>query len=397
MDGSDPISLNSNLQNFVDFLSDLNDKFAFKESDSNFSLTLTINKSKNRHKIHIYSISIFITFLQSLSLVNMLDHFNSLLTNNDFILFKILDNGFKQEFFSSSIIFSSNDFTYENSNINREKIINKRNESVHLISSSNYYLLPQDFHLKSRSDCEDLNTIFDKLNYITLISFIANSIEFKNEELLFKIKGYKHIDFKFNYNSTEFNSLETLFKIYLWIYSEEQIEDKIGLTQNILSLNISINENKIDLDDNSYNSILSSYSVYLKENVESYIEIKNKISEFLLDLSIRVSDLVNSFANSLKTNSFLFFTYFISIFVFNALSSGKLKNIFTKDITYTAYALILISFMYLIASYYQSRIEQKRFIEQFKRIKGMYKDLLDDNDLDSIFNNELLTKDIEYH
>jgi hypothetical protein len=78
------------------------------------------------------------------------------------------------------------------------------------------------------------------------------------------------------------------------------------------------------------------------------------------------------------------------------LHPGKLKDIFTKDITYISYGLLSISFLYLIATTIQTNIEANRFKQQYNRLKKMYDDILNEQDINNIFKDKDHQEDIKF-
>ncbi len=190
-----------------------------------------------------------------------------------------------------------------------------------------------------------------------------------------------------SFDDIDINSLVEYYDIYKWVFNGGNLSDKIGLARNIICIHLK-NKNLLELGENTLDSIKSSHEIYLKQNIQQYIDVKNKMTEILFDMSQKSSEMVEKFTRSFKNNLFAFITFFSTVLVMNIISSGKLTNIFTRDITVISYVLILGSFVFLIHSILEKRTELKRFTETYDRLKKSYYDILEPNDINKIFNND---------
>lgn len=396
-DDMDPVTFhfNDSLQKFI---SEIEEFSSLMEGDSDVILKLTIEKNIDINNcISIFFLNNFTEFLSNLSFLGTLYTLKNVLGEKPFIKLQIMDDLPNHHFGTNTFIFFSGSVNLEHETMERNKILERRNSIGNFNNASDYSFIPEDFHLKVRCQNEILNRFFDKLCIIFSIIYIADFSNINNDnDMYFKINGYKLIENVLSFNNLISDEIKVFYDIYKWIYNGGNISDKVGLARNIISLHIRYENQPINLSFNTLNSIKSGYEIYLKDNVAQYIEVKNKVSEFLLDLALRTSDLVNSFANALRNNHFLFLTFFVSVLVFNTLSTGKLSKIFTKDITYISYGLLIVSFIYLIATIIQTNMEKNRFITQYNRLKRMYDDILDPNDILNIFKETDHREDIQF-
>lgn len=72
------------------------------------------------------------------------------------------------------------------------------------------------------------------------------------------------------------------------------------------------------------------------------------------------------------------------------LATGKIQNIFTREIDYISFGFLFISIVLLIVAIIGFNLKIKRVNEQFQEIRKYYADLLDENDLDRIFGGKTL-------
>ncbi|WAA10828.1 hypothetical protein [Fervidibacillus albus] len=394
-DESDPITYHRK-KDVKNFLDDIESYRSIVVDNPKMKIKIYKNIDENS-ELSIYSFGSFIEQLLNLTLTGVLYKFREILNSRPQLRFKLIDVSNEIDFGTSTFIFTSNHKpSISLQPINRQEIIESRNKLVNYYNAIEYNFIPDDFFLIKKSNYENINNFFEKLANIFSLIYITDFSNIKNDnELYFRMNGYKLIEETISFKELKYDN-DVLYKIYKWIYSGGNLSDKLGLAKNVITLQSKIENKNLVLSENVMNSIMSSYEIYLKENVSQYIEVKNKVSEFLIDLTQKISDLVNSFGNALKNNSFLFLSYFLSVIVFNTISTGKLTNIFTKDITYISYGLLVISIVYLFASVIQSRMEEKRFITQYNRTKKMYEDILDKEDINSIFKMEDHKEDLNF-
>jgi hypothetical protein len=384
--------------NLRDFLLGIENQQALADSESMFSFKVSIDKSiDNNCNLSIYSFQDFFNYLKEQPLEGILYIFSKLTKKNDFVFFRFLDKRVTESFYTNTFYFSPDNQEFNVNIIDRHDLLSRRNEISNFINASEYNFIPEDFYLVKESKDQEVNNIFNKLCCIFSLVYIANISKIENiDSFHYRINGYKLIENTIQYKDLIVENPQEFYRIYSWIYNQGNLSDKVGLARNIISLHYKNNETSISLRENTLSAINSSYEIYLKDNVEQYIEVKNKLAEFLMELSFRTSELVNNFANSFRNNFFIFLTFFTSVFVFNALSSGKLVNIFTRDIAYVSFAVLIMSYLYLIATIIHTNMELQRFIKQYNRLKRMYEDIVDKKDLDFIFKEEDHKEDIKF-
>ncbi len=401
MDGIDFVKL-SNHSEIKAFNEEVESQFlSVYDEESIFTLQIKIYKSISDNLISFYSDSLFKKMILSKGVEENLNFFDSLIRQNGNIHFYIIDSSLKTNSYcyTDSICISWNNnkkdsMSFKPIQINRKGVLDKRNKVCNPTNLSKYHLIPNDFQLTVRSDKSQINDVFDKITFFLSLSFICDITSLKSDEVSLKINGYRPISGVFNLESSSEYSLE-VFNVFNWIYSDGNLSDKIGLARNIISLNIKGITDILSLSSSVLGSITSGYEIYLKENVQQYIDVKNKVSEFLINKSLQSTELVRSFTNSLKNNNFVFLTFFMSYVVFRVLSSDN-TSMFTREISYLAYAIFIISFIYLIISIIFINMDIRRFSDQYARLKLLYSDLLSKDDINSIFLEDEHEKDLDY-
>lgn len=396
LEEDDPVTFHLN-SDITSFLQEVKTLIGLNAEEDNFQVKLQINKKIVDNRLAVYSFDHFVNYMVSQSLKGILYNFNNFTWDTSPVMFKVFDDAFENDFYTNNIFFLKNkkDIAAPLNVTSRTEIIEKRNRISNFINSTDYKFTPNDFFLLLPSKNQQLDELFEKLSLIFSLVYISDISNINDNSLYFRINGYTTIDQEIYYQSSILNNHKELFQIYSWIYNEGDIFDKSGLARNIVSLHTN-NSDTFGFKENIFNSIKSSYDIYLKENVERYIEVKNKLTEFLMDLSVRTNELLKTVSDSIRNNTMLLLTFFVSIFVFNSLSSDKMSKIFTNDITWISYAVLLISLVFLYITKSQTKSDIERIKKQYDRLKNMYTDILDKKDLDNIFKSDALDEDINY-
>ena len=110
----------------------------------------------------------------------------------------------------------------------------------------------------------------------------------------------------------------------------------------------------------------------------------NQQTLFLNEIVDDVSKLSQSYTDGFRLNMIGFFSFILTTVVFNVISTGKLSNIFTKDIAAILIVLIIISMIYMCASKKDADegfVAIHRKYERNKRIQSL---VVEQSDLERI-------------
>lgn len=376
-------------EDIKDFIEDISIMF---EGEGKYLLKIDIIKEIKKEKISVYDLSLFIEYLESLSLESILESFSKYLNKYEKINFNIIYE--KDVDLDNSIIYFGNKVDRDVIDVDRSKFINYRSKLCNFINASKYKLSYLDFNYKYDENLNDnlikLKQIFQKLEYIiSLISICDRSEIIENNRIIYSLTGYKTINCEVDYKKLEYNENMSQFtQICDWLYEDEKkLSTKIGIIRNIIS--ISVEDEKFEMiKSNILYSIKSAHEIYLKENVEKYLQVKKEVTSSLFDLMQNVSEIANSIGSKFRNNIIGIVTFFVSIIITNSLSDNHLKNIFTKDITIISIGFIIISIIYIRISIKDTYSEIDRFKTLYERIKNNYDGILDPDDIKNIFHND---------
>lgn len=359
----------------------LNEIEAYKELA--ISIKFIVTKNIQDGKLSIYNILSFSQYLGNGSLYSFLNALNNRLEKT-LILECINDD--TETLNTDSISVVSKDV---NSNIIG---VNERMKRIHLREGFIHWgayklqLLPEDIY---PSTCTNpLYNIFKQASACLLIMYIFDYITITNNTLDVKLNGFKALNYTINTNKlSEINvapkTIDQFFQVYCWGMSGGYVADKFSIARNILSLNLDTTQ--ILITSHIIEAIKSNFRVYEKENVQQYIQLRNEISNLLIDLQTKINDIAQNFTADFKNNLLVLVSFFASVIVFGVISEASPFAYFSDHIIILSWCFLLISLLYWHYSYSELNKKTKLFYRHYEQIKDRYKALLDDVELNNIF------------
>lgn len=252
---------------------------------------------------------------------------------------------------------------------------------------SDFKFSPDYFDFRNFNTTDRIIIIINKIYQVFLLIYIFDKSEIEKDNINLKISGYKTLEYNLDFKSIDFTSISVYEKIFNWIYSEtNKIEDKIGITRNILS--IYLKDDNVLIDNNAFNSILSANNTYIKENISKYIETRNKLHEQIEQISEKTSSALEVFYNNFQKSIFVFISFYLSIFILKVYTKTEPTSAINKEATIMAIGLIFLSLLFLLFSIWILDLEKKRIKEKYDNIKSRSLDLLVQEDIDKILKND---------
>jgi hypothetical protein len=392
---ANPVTFHSSNADFEEFKTKLEDEHSHQD-DAPIKATFVINKKNIASNISIYDLEAFTKTLDDLTIAQAFVIFNRILANTTFVNFNVLnlDNSFN----TANIFFTQVGATAPTCVFTERR---KRLDSI--LSASNYTnidehnLTPDDFQMQiENARHSKLCSLFNHYAIVLSIAYLCDITSLKANELEFKINGYKSIKGKVDAKSLKINATKEYFSIYNWVYSGGNLNDKIGLARNIISLHFE-KSGELELKGDAFQSIQSSYKVYEKQNIKQYIEIRNKISDQLLDFNNRANKVIETFASGFQKSALALISFYLSAIVIRILSKGDFVNVFSLDATLLSIAFIAGSFIYYRVAKWEVKEQRQRFIDSYNNLKDRYTDLLEKDDINRILNNDKeFTADVSF-
>lgn len=384
--GDNPVALN-------DFIKKNNAIFL----DEPIEIEIEVKKSFDKDELSIYDFRQIETFLLKKSYSDFLEFFCEFREQqHKFLYFRCLNDDvfFETNYFC--FFTKENEFSHSKSNLDREALLNKRDQICNINWKRYISLTPTDFEIQNRKGINDsIIKYLDTVKVFLSIMYLVDNSILENNLLKINIYGYRMIESEIDL-CKECLIIDEFYKIFKWLYFDGNIFDKVQIARNILTLHCRYIE-ILKIDHTVLESIRSNYKLYLKDNVDRYIEVSNQVSLFLNQIYDKISDLSDSFVAKFKNNFFAFLTFFFTTMVMNTITNGKIENIFTKDIAYLTYAFLVISLGYLIMTRNEYKKSKDRLLKNYERNKNYYKELLDEKDVERLYgNNNNINEDITY-
>lgn len=392
---SDPVILKSTELDLKTFKEKLDRDVIHLEGET-ITINVTINKTVIDSECTIYDLNTFVKTIKNLNANQFFTIFSRLLSSTNGVRFKVYN--LTSRFFSSTISFSDLKDEYWNlESSRREEIFEGFKSQCHFTNIDNFKLLPSDFKLiRIDTSQSDLNGIFRRYTNLLSIIYLFDITTVNDNQIEYKINGYKAIKGIADIGKFESSDFDEYYEIFDWVYNGGNLNDKIGLARNILSLHF-IENGELKLQGNAFQSVKSSYKVYERQNIKQYIEIRNKISDQLLEFNNRANKIVETFAIGFQKSTLALISFYISAIVIRVLSKGEFVNIFSPDATVLSLAFLSGSLIYYFVSRWEIKEQRNRFVNSYTNLKERYTDLLEGSDIVRILNNDKeFNEDVEF-
>lgn len=371
---------------YIDFKEDIESL----DSDESIDIEIRITKQIFDHTVSIYEYSDFISYLNKLNLKNFLSIFENLMDPE--IKFEIQDENFTESVTSLGVSFVS--FMNKDLSENlldedlKKKIVLKRKTSC-FCDDGNFNIIPDHFFISNNSNNNECSNLLRNICMILSYIYISDYFKIFDNSIMLKISGYKNINI--SQDIQDISSLEIfdkqscdlIYKIYQWVYAGGNFEGKINIARNIISLNIDSSNLRLDLL--TFDSIKSNFKIFEKENIEQYLQVRNELSSILIDLQEKILNISEQFINDFKNNIFTIISFYISVIIFNVISTGNFVTGFTDPIIMLALVFIILSFIYMFIARWELIKKQKLYEKHYTQLKNRYKDILSNNELNVIF------------
>lgn len=381
---------NRNNASFDDYIDILKRELIIGNS---YELVLTIEKNKLNNVLSIYYITEFVDYLNSISFLTFLNVIEKNLNNEKLILENQAKSLNVRVFSTETILFTNKQLDSELELIKYDVRKNKVYSATSLChwDIEKKLLLPEDLYPKVKEHTDqNLITVFQKTSLLFTTMFIFDYLSIKEKSYSYKLNGYKTFGEEIATKriadiNIDFNSVDLFYKIYQWIYSGGNTNDKISIARNIISLNY--DSKTLELSKTAFEAIHSNFKIYERQNVKQYIEVRNKLSEILIDLQGKIDKIIDGFVGDYKKNIFTLLTFFISVIAIRVVSKGDFIGGFTNEIIILSYSFLLISFGIMLYSRWEFSKRISMFDKHYEQLKDRYKELLSQDELIKIFDD----------
>lgn len=342
----------------------------FSYGNKIFDLEINIDKEKRiinetTVQYNIYNYKYYMGYIKNKNPYELIRDFSLYYSNKKKIFLKCEGNNILQ---TPSLIIGN---TCEiDDNFDRIKKINSLIDNINFNGNIRINVLPEDFNIIKYYG-EDAIKNFDKARNILSIIYIADSSQFNDNTLCFSILGKKFEDNTFNN--------DIYFKLYEWIFENENFYEKLILTKNLIS-----ETNKID--ESILGIIHNNYRILQRRNIDKYFELKKDVAANIIENSEGFANVERNILNIFSKNIVGFFSFVFTIVIVNATTVNKLDNIFTTDIIVILYILFIASLIFLFFTIKQCMRELQRITNTYQKLKSNYIDVFR-QEIDELFDD----------
>jgi hypothetical protein len=376
------------LHKFDSFMQPIKNYFD-KDSDD-FEISIEIKKTIQDGILSIYNFHDFSEKVFKQSASDFLYMFSTLKNHsNEFIIFQCLNDsiflktGYMRIYYKYS---TKAECTY--SNTLRDAIIEKR-KVICNITSDDIEFIPNDFKIYEGNVPNEIQLYLNKLCFTLSLMYLADQSKLQGNVLSFTFNGYRLVNRSVDLRNDAVTYSDIFFNIYDWLYQNGNIFDKAQIVRNVISLHCKYSD-ILAIDEAVFHSIKSNYNLYLKENVKDYLSLKKDIVNSLQAYCDKISESINSFAGSFKTN-FIAILGYIATILFSKGVTKDTSKIFTPDIAILTSFVLLGSAVVFFLCRLHMHFQKNYYDTTISALKKSYQDILEKNEInDLIDSNSLL-------
>lgn len=285
-------------------------------------------------------------------------------------------------------VFSINSFISKCINENPElidyKCIQKYQEASVFLNRNEIPFVPEDFHVIEKKSGEPVFSLFQKLESVLYLLYIANTSYFAENKLVIQLK----IDLGMDIELHDFQFNEKIQEIGSWIFSGDNAVERAGIARNILAEKCKTSSDLLNISQDTINSIKSNFVIYQRDTTEQYIETKNRIADNIVELSRQQEEMVQDIVDGLRNNLIAIVTFLITVILAGVDMDKMLQgDSLPYNVRFVTIILIIGSIVYLIASIIGTYFKLKSLERGYNHLKEHYKTLLVADDVNTTFDS----------
>lgn len=370
-----------------EFLQSVNSELQQKD---NLKLRFIITKDSHSSCRSVYESDLFETYLKSKDFLTFLNIISSRIVRGE-LTFEYQEKDIPIVY-SSSICFRrkgiNSRFRAKEPEI-RLLRLQKSRELCHW-NRERVNILAEDMLFEQEDDNWHFELV-DLLNRYCLVfvwMHLVDFVQFKSDHVEMILNGLKSYSMDIPIEGIlqkdyDVACIKSMIDIYQWCYSFGDIQDKIMIIRNILSINIV--PDRLGIDVSSYHAILSNFKIFQKENVQQYLSMRNALSDLLIKLQGQINKLADDYLGEFKKNIVAFFSFIVPTIIVRAMSKGNMLEWFSTGIIFMIVVSVFLSYVYYRFSRREYHKRSDMIKRQFELVKERYDDVLSEGEEKMIF------------
>ena len=345
--------------------------------EANDEIEITLLITKNETVCNIYSFEEYWKVVSRKNLSETLKYFADLYSAGTSI-FHVLDREIHVKAYE--IIFSNSESLKVE--WNRDKCIQKYQEASVFLNRNEIPFVPEDFHVIEKRSGEPVFSLFQKLECVLYLLYIANTSYVAENKLVIQLKIDLGMDIKLH----DFQFNEKIQEIGSWIFSGDSAVERAGIARNILAEKCKTSLDLLNISQDTINAIKSNFVIYQRDTTEQYIETKNRIADNIVELSRQQEEMVQDIVDGLRNNLIAIVTFLITVILAGVDMDKMLQgDSLPYNVRFVTIILIVGSIVYLIASIIGTYFKLKSLERGYNHLKGHYNTLLVEDDVNTAF------------
>lgn len=349
-------------EDFSDFISILDD-------EDIISFKFVVNKNLSSNRYSLYHPSLFLHWLEKKDFESTCLFYKDIF-HDGHIQFEIQ---FKtNEFLKTPFLQISSNI----SNIEFDSKSIQLQKYSKYTSFTKYNIVPEDFNVLESTELSGYVNYFNKLKSLISLLYLSNYYNIEKNVIRFRFEGNYFYEDVCEYCLVEFN--EILYELYSWIYTNKNIQEKLILSRNIISMNCNPNNSILKITDTLYDTILTNFVLFENDNVKNYIDLKKQIADCIVKANHEILEMINQSLDRFKNNVVLLITTILAS-ILPIFKDQEMQNAFIIKL------ITVFSIFYLIITIFEYLLKKKRILQLYESLKELYSDLLSTGDSNILF------------
>lgn len=373
----------------------------YLEENANI-ITLRIDKSQNENIIHIYSISDFVSNLNTkFKITGLIERFTGILNesinkHHEKLVFLLHQSNFINDVkfvVENEGIVITNNKQINSMQINQDtlKIDTIENYSNVIMNGNFNYISPLCFDCKKdlNDNYRDLVDLMILIGEILSMFYLADYVIIKNE--IIKIKYGNNIiqidDCIVKIFMSNFK-LGQYLRIFKWFFTDETSKcktQKLIILRDVIGKEIS--DNSLFLLPATFEAIQYSFDFFVKGHTEIYLNTKQKIMSEINDMIKGYENNLNSYITSFKQSFLAILSFLFATVGLEVLKQGKtiITIVSNHELIVIFHLLLYTLSVYKLISWYEFFKKCGLINNNYEGLKSSYAGTLNGIEIEDIF------------
>ena len=362
------------------------------EPEDEVKVTLIVTKNTKK-SISVYCFEKMECFFVEKTTRGVMRLFVDLIDKNGYVRFNVFDK--KVDLFTKTIAFTNVDTVLPMEDFDRGKALKCCDMASLFLNRNEVTLLPQDFKVlyDNHNNENEIKKIFARIETILDYVYIANTAYITDDKLVVQFDPTGKA-FDFALDNVPFKPIWN--QIYEWVFETENAVERAAIARNVIAIDCKSVSQLEDVSEETLRSIKSNYVIYQKNLIEKYIDVKKSIADSIVETSKQIQEMTHELTEGLRNNFVAVIMFLITVILTDSVDWDDLiYGGIPEDIVNISYIFDIASLFYLIITLVGVLRKWDYCRKEYFQLKANYEEILEKNDLDRAFKNDMLIKRAE--